>query len=324
MYIRKRGGDEECRIYEEGTESVYFFDYRFCLGRLRNECACQSETGAHRTSGTLFWEIKGAKGSVFVLGTIHIADKTFYPLEENVLRTFDGADRLVSELGGLEDMQAIAKELLAVIPENMNIDPEKNLLKKLSQDELTFLNEKIGEFTVRQLASFNPWILNMVLSQLLIEQSGLNAVDGLDLHLIQRAGSKKIEALETPSQQLAVLAFGSFEDQLAILKSSIEALQNIDKTKEEISRLRSLYLANDRVKLAELLPELLSDVPSSFSPEKAQAFMDALLKNRNRLWAHKFAEYLQKGGTTFVFAGCAHFLGDSSVFEIMRQESLLE
>ena len=271
-----------------------------------------------------FWEIKGAKGSVFVLGTIHIADKTFYPLEENVLRTFDGADRLVSELGGLEDMQAIAKELQAVIPENMNTDPEKNLLKKLSQDELTFLNEKIGEFTVRQLASFNPWILNMVLSQLLIEQSGLNAIDGLDLHLIQRAGSKKIEALETPSQQLAVLAFGSFEDQLAMLKSSIEALQNIDKTKEEISRLRSLYLANDRVKLAELLPELLSDVPSSFSPEKAQAFMDALLKNRNRLWAHKFAEYLQKGGTTFVFAGCAHFLGDSSVFEIMRQESLLE
>ena len=78
-----------------------------------------------------FWEIKGAKGSVFVLGTIHIADKTFYPLEENVLRTFDGADRLVSELGGLEDMQAIAKELQAVIPENMNTDPEKNLLRKL-------------------------------------------------------------------------------------------------------------------------------------------------------------------------------------------------
>ena len=27
-----------------------------------------------------FWEIKGNNGSVYVLGTVHVADKSFYPL----------------------------------------------------------------------------------------------------------------------------------------------------------------------------------------------------------------------------------------------------
>ena len=40
-----------------------------------------------------FWEIRGNNGSVYVLGTIHVADKDFYPLEKNVLRAFDKADR---------------------------------------------------------------------------------------------------------------------------------------------------------------------------------------------------------------------------------------
>ena len=36
-----------------------------------------------------FWEIRGNKGSVYVLGTVHVADKSFYPLQKNVLDAFD-------------------------------------------------------------------------------------------------------------------------------------------------------------------------------------------------------------------------------------------
>ena len=58
-----------------------------------------------------FWEIKGNKGSVYVLGTVHVADKSFYPLEKNVLRAFDKADRLVSEIGGKAELDAFTGKL---------------------------------------------------------------------------------------------------------------------------------------------------------------------------------------------------------------------
>ena len=271
-----------------------------------------------------FWEIRGNKGSVYVLGTIHVADKSFYPLEKNVLRAFDSADRLVSELGGKAEMEALTAELQTAIINNMNADPKKSLLTVLSKDELAFLYETIGDDTVHQLAVFNPWVLNTVLAQLLMTKAGLYADDGIDMYLMQRAKNKKIEALDTAAQQIGALSYGSFEDQLALLKDSIQSLRDIDKSIEDVHTIRELYLSNNRKKLSSLLVELLMEVPASFSEQKAQAYIDAMLTDRNRVWAQKFDEYLREGGTTFVFAGTAHFLGKSSVFEIMRQKNMLK
>ena len=271
-----------------------------------------------------FWEIRGNNGSIYVLGTIHVADKSFYPLERNVLRAFDKADRLVSEIGGKAELEAFTAELQTIVIKNINADPKKSLLKVLSEDELAFLYEMIGDDAVHQLALFNPWILNTVLAQLLMNKAGLNAGDGIDMYLMQRAANKKIEALDTIEQQLAVLSYGTFDDQIAILKDLIQALRDIDKSTKEIYRLRDLYLSNNRKGLSDFHVELLLDVPSSFSEEKAQAYIDTLLTDRNRIWARKFDEYLREGGNTFVFAGAAHFLGESNVFAIMRQKNMLE
>ena len=271
-----------------------------------------------------FWEIRGYKGSVYVLGTIHVADTSFYPLQKNVLRAFDKADRLVSELGSMAEMETLVEKMQTVIIENMNNDPKKNLLNVLSEEELACLYEMIGDDTVHQFALFNPWVLNTVLAQLLMIKAGLLPGEGIDMYLIQRAENKKIEALDTVEQQLAVLSYGSFDDQLAILKDSIQALRDIDKSTKEIHRIRELYLSNNRKDLSALLVELLLEVPSSFSEKKAQDYIDALLTDRNRIWAQKFDEYLREGGNTFVFAGTAHFLGKSSVFEIMRRNNMLE
>ena len=271
-----------------------------------------------------FWEIRGNNGSIYVLGTIHVADKSFYPLERNVLRAFDKADRLVSEIGGKAELEAFTAELQTIVIKNINADPKKSLLKVLSEDELAFLYEMIGDDAVHQLALFNPWILNTILSQFLMAKVGLDAGAGIDMYLMQRAENKKIEALDTVEQQIAALSYGTFDDQLAILKDSIQALRNIDKSMKEIHKIRDLYLSNNRKALSALLVELLLEVPSSFSEKKAQAYIDALLTDRNRIWAQKFDSYLREGGNTFVFAGAAHFLGKTSVFEIMRQKNMLE
>ena len=271
-----------------------------------------------------FWEIRGNKGSVYVLGTVHVADKSFYPLQKNVLDAFDKADRLVSELGGMPEMEAFVGEMQSVIIKNMNADPKKSLLNVLSEDDLAFLYETIGDDTVHQLALFNPWILNTVLAQFLMSKIGLNAGDGIDMYLIQRAENKKIEALDTAQQQIAVLSYGTFDDQLAMLKDSIQALRDIDANREEMHKVRDLYLSNNRKELSAMLVDLLFEVPSSFSEKKTQAYIDTLLTDRNRIWAQKFGEYLREDGNTFVFAGTAHFLGKSSVFEIMRQKNMLK
>lgn len=271
-----------------------------------------------------FWEIKGEKGSVYVLGTVHVADKSFYPLEKNVLDAFDTADRLVSEIGGLSEMQELGAELQNVIMKNINADPKKSLLTVLSKEDIAFLDDTLGSDTVQKLSVFNPWVLNTVLTQLLFSKTGLHAEDGLDMHLMQRAAAKKISALDTMEQQLKVLTFGNFDDQLALLKDTIQGLRDIDTSLLEMHTIREFYLSNNRKELAEKMVTLLLNQPESFSEKTAHNFIDTLLTERNHIWAKKFDRYLREEGNTFVFAGVMHFLGKSNVFEIMRQNHMIK
>ncbi|EMB28897.1 TraB/GumN family protein [Treponema denticola] len=262
----------------------------------------------------MFWEIKKEDTSIYVLGTIHVADKDFYPLEDKILEAFDKADRRVSELGSKKEIETLQEKLEIRMLQNFN--PKKNLSNFLSEDEINVIKQELGENIAVPLLKFNPWVLTIALNQVLYTKAGLDPQNGIDMHLLNRAGKKNIEALESIDEQLDLLSSGPFEEQLKALKETIGELQNTDKTIDWLTKLKKLYLENNTEELKDFIGSLL-DMSDGISK-------DALLKDRNIVWADKFEEYLNKGGTTFVFAGLAHFLGEDSVFEQMRIKGILE
>lgn len=264
----------------------------------------------------MFWEVKKGDASIYVLGTIHVADKDFYPLEDKILEAFDRADRRVSELGGKKEMEMVQEKLQIKMLQHFNISPEKDLSNFLSEDKINVVKQELGENIAVPLFKFNPWILTIALNQVLYTKAGLDPQNGIDMHLLNRAGKKKIEALESIDEQLDLLSSGTFEEQLKALKETIKELQNTDKAIDWLTKLKKLYLENNTEELKDFIGSLL-DMSDGIS-------QDALLKDRNIVWADKFEEYLNKGGTTFVFAGLAHFLGEDSVFEQMRIKGILE
>lgn len=262
----------------------------------------------------MFWEIKKEDTSIYILGTIHVADKDFYPLEDKILEAFDRADRRVSELGSKKEIETLQEKLEIRILQNFN--PKKNLSNFLSEDEINVIKQELGENIAVPLLKLNPWVLTIALNQVLYAKADLDPQNGIDMHLLNRAGKKNIEALESIDEQLDLLSSGTFEEQLKALKETIDELQNTDKTIDWLTKLKKLYLENNTEELKDFIGSLL-DMTDGIS-------QDALLKDRNIVWADKFEEYLNKGGTTFVFAGLAHFLGEDSVFEQMRIKGILE
>ncbi len=262
----------------------------------------------------MFWEIKKEDTSIYILGTIHVADKDFYPLEDKILEAFDKADRMVSELGGKKEMETLQEKLQIRMLQNFN--PKKNLSNFLSEDEINVIKQELGENIAVPLLKLNPWVLTLALNQVLYAKADLDPQNGIDMHLLNRADKKNIEALESIDEQLDLLSSGTFEEQLKALKETIDELQNADKTIDWLTKLKKLYLENNTEELKDFIGSLL-DMSEGISN-------DALLKDRNIVWADKFEEYLNKGGTTFVFAGLAHFLGEDSVFEQMKIKGILE
>lgn len=274
-------------------------------------------------SERMFWEIKTDKASIFVLGTIHVADKNFYPIEEKILNKFDSADRLVSELGGVEEIKQIAVQMNETILKSVNLDPKKNLKNFLTEKDIQFLVDTYGEQMTKGFFLLDPWVLNSVLMVSVYQKAGLNPQEGLDPYFIARAGNKKIEALESADTQIEVLKIGTFEEQLDILKETIVEINNPNKSIKVLENMKKAYLSNSKDELAKIIKDSTS-TPKQASLQSQKKFIDALFKDRNIVWAKKFEEYLNKGGTTFIFAGTGHFIGDESVFVYLRKNGILE
>ena len=272
-----------------------------------------------------FWEIKTDTASVFVLGTIHIADKTFYPLEENVLKAFDSADMLVSEIGGQRELMLAVVGIQKRIAENIEVDPKKSVSNFLSEDDTEFLKGRFGEANIERLFLFKPWVLTSAVNKATIEDTKLDLQEGIDFYLMARAGGKKIEALESIDTQLDILFNNKtigFEEQMEILKAAIQELKNPKKTAAQYTELKRLYVHNDKKGLMQFIRELMK-VPGMLSEANQKKYLDSLLKDRNIKWAEKLDAYLKTDGTVFVFAGAAHFLGEDSVFEIMKKKRMI-
>lgn len=293
-------------------------------------CATSDKKEEHNVKAVLiehpermFWEIKKDNASIFILGTIHFADRNFFPLEERILEAFDSSGRLVSEIGGLKEMMSVPAQMQRKILDHINMEPEKNLQNFLSKEDAELLKTEFGEERANVLFMLDPWVLTVGVTELIYQKAGLNSAESIDLYLMTRAKDKKIEGLEDVASQLKILSLGTFEEQLDILNDTIEELKNPDKGINQIEKLKKSYLSNNRSEIEKMLMEMMS-VPQKASNQSRRKFIDALLKDRNILWAEKFADYLNAGETVFVFAGAAHFLGEDSVFEQMRKNGILK
>ena len=80
------------------------------------------------------------------------------------------------------------------------------------------------------------------------------------------------------------------------------------------------YLANDAKKLESILT--LSRMADEARGEFYRAYYNKLFTERNKAWADKILQYLDEGGTTFIFAGCGHFVGHDSVFANLEKRGI--
>ncbi|MBP5746756.1 MAG: TraB/GumN family protein, partial [Treponema sp.] len=114
----------------------------------------------------------------------------------------------------------------------------------------------------------------------------------------------EILGLETVPEQLDSISCGTYDAQLLQLKEIIEGI-DAEKFKEEMNsaakNLYEAYLSGDPKKLEELTSE----------------------DERNEKWAKRIQSDMEMGGTTFVYAGAAHWVGEKSVFAYLEEWGLI-
>jgi hypothetical protein len=269
------------------------------------------ETEAVQTGGRGFmWEVESNGNTVYLVGSMHIADESFYPLRKEFEEAFAEADYLGVEI----DISKAADEAQQKIVLDLGSYQDGTSLKDhISSETYTQLGDilKQSGLEANALDTFKPWVVESTLASLKSMKAGYDASAGVDLYFIQKAIERKLPVIELESYESQLGMFNKFSKELQE-KTLKATLDNFDVLDDSVNQMAEMWKTGNDEQLLELT--------NSFSDD--EEYNKAMLIDRNVGMADKIDGYLKngKGEEYFIVVGAAHYLGDHGIVKLLKDK----
>lgn len=252
----------------------------------------------------LLWRIhKSEQPPSFLFGTIHIDDKRVKDLNDAVIRRFNEAKTLCLEiLPDRETQVGIGRAML--LPEGQFLD---EILGESLFNRLSLRLNRLG-MTPLEALHLKPWAAMVVLSR--PQSHGGYALDEQLYHWGVHQ-YKQLCALETLEEQLSVFDSLSSQDQITLLKDSLDYLPQVQELNEKLVQ---AYLKGDLDEIYRRSMELQSN-----DDELTSRLMDALISQRNHKMITRMLPKLANG-RVFIAVGALHLPGTNGLIHLLRKE----
>ncbi|EGV16678.1 TraB/GumN family protein [Thiocapsa marina] len=261
-------------------------------------------TGAGETHGILF-EIRPPTGAPpsFLFGTIHSEDVRVVDLPAPVREAFDASPNVALEV--VPDAAAIIRAMIT-----MAFTDGRLLRDVLPADLYLETAAALGDIGMPEEAfkDLKPWAVVTLLSSPPSETG-----EFLDMLLYRRAiaDGKRVEGLETMTEQLAVFDALPETDQITLLRETLASREHLPRLFEALI---AAYAERDVEALQQLSERHLADT----DPRLAALFQTVVIDSRNHRMVERMAPLLAEGGW-FVAIGALHLPGKQGVIELLRR-----
>jgi len=268
----------------------------------------------------MLWQVSDSNSSVYLLGSVHFADPTFYPLDTAITNAFDRSDELAVEL----DMSdtAVFMEIAKQSELRGKLPAGQSLAQVLPKDVKKQLDSVCASWYLAPevLYGYKPWSAAMTLSSVAIMRLGFDPNLGIDFYFLHAAqeANKKVVSLESAEDQIAVLVGEGIADSLGIyyLKSTIGEMQVMDSS---ITLMMGAWIKGDDALFQEAM---YMDPEGSATDSLLDAQIEELVYiARNRTMADSVASFLAQDRKVFVVVGAAHMAGKGdNVLKLLRDK----
>ena len=283
----------------------------------------------------LLWKVEKDGNTVYMLGSIHIANSNIYPMSKEVKDAYESADELVVECN--TNVQPTAEmEAIKVYSDGTTV---KDYLSADYYEKLTTVLKEY-ELTPEQIGSAKDWSIALTLELLESMNNGgsedisMKNVDGIDMFFLVNAQmtGKNIGELESIMYQLEMLDGMSQELKTYNLETRIDStIAGKSSTEGELSDVATGFndmLDDWKTGDAEGLKEELvgdEEAASDLTAEElvlVEEYNKAMLTDRDKGMADKIEGYLNAEGskTYFVVAGAAHYVTDTGIIAQLKEK----
>ena len=256
---------------------------------------------------TFGWKVTGKGGVVYLVGSIHLLSKDFYPLNPAIEAAYKDADLLVEEVDMAEMLDPAAQ--MGFLTRGM-LPSATPLDKVISPSTYALVTKRAADLGLpaEPFKLLKPWLVALMLVQTEWQKAGFDPELGIDKHFYDQAKAegKTTQGLETADYQISRLDDMTMEQQEHLLS---ESLKDLDAEKANMARLVESWRAGDvpgveRIVLSELKQEPL--------------LYQRLLVERNRNWMPKIEALFARPRHALVVVGAAHLVGPDGLIAMLR------
>ncbi|MGE7824648.1 TraB/GumN family protein [Paenibacillus sp. NPDC093718] len=279
--------------------------------KTRTVVLVSKETEVAQTGGRGFmWEVESNGNTVYLVGSMHIADDSFYPLRPEFEEAFAEADYLGVEI----DISKAADEEQQKLIMDLGMYQDGTTLKDhVSSETYAKLGEILKQSGMQPnaLDAFKPWVAETTISSLKSVKAGYDASAGIDLYFIQKAIERKVPILELETYGSQLGMFNSFSKELQE-KNLNTALDNFDVLDESVNQMAEMWKTGNDEQLLEFTNSISGD----------EEYNKAMLIDRNIGMADKIDGYLKNGKNEeyFIVVGSAHYLGEHGIVKLLQDK----
>jgi uncharacterized protein YbaP (TraB family) len=260
---------------------------------------------------SFIWKATSQQGAIYLVGSVHMLTKDFYPLAPALEAAFKDSNLLVEEVDLAEMLNPTAQfSLLAkgMLPSGQTID------KVISPKTMALVSSRLDALgmPLAALQQFKPWFLAMTLMAVEWQKAGFDAALGLDKHFYDRAQTegKAVQGLETTEYQISRFDGMTMSQQDHFLA---ESLKDLDSEKASVLKLADAWKAGDLPTVERFVLQDLKDDPEMYQ---------RLLVERNRNWLPKIEALFARPGRAFVVVGAAHLVGPDGLLAMLKAKGI--
>jgi uncharacterized protein len=257
------------------------------------------------------WSISDGGGTVYLLGSIHLAKRKLYPLDAVIEEAFARSDTLEVEVDTTDLDTAHRDELIHTYGMYAG---DGTLKSRLSPETYALVEARFAKLDtdVERFEKMQPWLVAVVLQIMELQRMGFEPQYGIDRHFINKAKySKTIGELETSESQMRLLSGLSDGDQELFLRSTVA---DLDLIAERLDLLTAAWSRGDVEAFQTVMAEERSRHPE-FEP-----IYRRLIDERNDMMSVRVEQLLNATGTYFMVVGSGHLVGEGSVVDRLRRK----
>lgn len=269
----------------------------------------------------LFWKVSDSNSTVYLLGSLHFADSSFYPLDSVIENTFDRSEELAVEIDISNDSIV---HLIAEMGEKYGKLPDSLSLDSILPDSISYRLDSLCLSWMLPLGSFNrfkPWAAAMSIEAVGIMRMGYEDQLGIDRHFLARAheAGKRVSSIETVEGQVYALAGIGASDSLGLFYLSTLLREIAYQDSAVRGLMRTWKAGNDSLFRTFMNLDTLQLTPSDSLLKKQ--INELVYNSRNRSMAETISQYLADDRNIFVVVGAAHLAGNhENVIDILRRK----